>query len=126
MITTGKTVREMREEQRFSQAELARLAGISQAHVAKIEAGKSDPRLSTVNKILAVLEKGKKKKTCRSIMTKRIITAGMGEPVTKLISTMKRMGISQMPVVKDGRSIGSVHEKAIINNAHRNLSRLRV
>lgn len=126
MLITGKNIRDMREEQGFSQAELARLAGISQAHVAKIESGKVDPRLSTVNHILMVLERGRKRLTCRSVMTKNIIAASLDEPVIKLIATMKKLGISQVPVIKDCRSIGSVHEGTIIHNAHRRLKLLRV
>jgi len=126
MITTGKTIRDMREQQGYSQTELAQLAGISQAHVAKIESGKVDPRLSTVNGILAVLEKGKKRVTCGSVMTKRIIVTTKDEPVIKLISKMKKLGISQVPVIMKGSNIGSVHEGTIIHNAHRNLKLLRV
>lgn len=125
-MITGKYIRDLREEQKFSQAELARLAGVSQAHVAKIELGKVDPRLSTVNKIVAVLERGRKKLTCKSVMTKNIIKASTDESVTKLIATMRKMGISQVPVIKDGKNIGSVHEGTIIHNAHRNLKVLRV
>ncbi len=126
MLITGKNIRNMREEQGFSQAELARLAGVSQAHIAKIETGKVDPRLSTVNQILMVLERGRKKITCRSVMTKNIITANLDEPVIKLIATMKKLGISQVPVIKDGKNVGSVHEGTIIHNAHRRLKLLKV
>jgi predicted transcriptional regulator len=126
MIVTGKNIRDMREEQKLSQTELASLAGVSQAHVAKIESGKVDPRLSTINRILAVLEKAKKSATCKSIMTKNIVKASPDEPVIRLISTMKKMGISQIPVFIRGRVVGSVHEGTIIHNAHRNLKALRV
>jgi predicted transcriptional regulator len=125
-IVTGKNIRDMREEQKLSQAELASLAGVSQAHVAKIEAGKVDPRLSTINKVLMVLERGKKKTVCKSIMTKDITKVSPDESVIKLIATMKRLGISQVPVFLNGKNIGSVHEGTIIHNAHRNLRLLRV
>ncbi len=126
MIATGHVIRDMRLEQRLSQAELAKLAGVSQAHIAKIEAGKVDPRLSTVNRILLVLERGKKKVTCMAIMTKNIVRASPEEPVLKLIAAMKRLGISQVPVFIGGRNVGSVHEGTIIHNAHRNLKLLNV
>jgi len=126
MIMTGKRIRDMRDEQKLSQAELAKLAGVSQAHVAKIETGKVDPRLSTVNRILAVLERGRKSVTCRSIMKKNIVRASPDESVMKIITTMKRFGISQVPVFLKGRNIGSVHEGTIIHNAHRNLKLLKV
>lgn len=48
-------IRSMRFRKGLSQTGLARMAGISQAHVAKIEMGKVDPRLSTMTRILMVL-----------------------------------------------------------------------
>jgi len=126
MIVTGEYIRNLRKEHGYSQAELARLAGISQAHVAKIETGKVDPRLSTVNRMLAVLEKGKEKVTCGSVMKRNIVSAKPDDSVVKLIDTMKRLGISQVPVFAKGRNIGSVHEGTIIHNAHRNLKLLKV
>jgi len=53
----------------LTQKKLAEMAGVSQAHVAKIEQGKVDPRLSTVNKILVVLTEGKQKK-CTDTITR--------------------------------------------------------
>ena len=47
MMITAKTIKELRDEAGLSQADVARLAKVSQAHIAKIEAGKVDPRLST-------------------------------------------------------------------------------
>ena len=57
MIITGKYMRQLREEAGLSQTELARLAKVSQAHIAKIEGEKVDPRLSTVNRILFILRR---------------------------------------------------------------------
>ena len=48
-MITGKYIKGLRVEAGISQTELARLADISQAHIAKIETEKVNPRLSTVN-----------------------------------------------------------------------------
>lgn len=48
-------IKKMRIEAGLTQNELARMIGVSQAHIAKIENEKVDPRLSTINKILQVL-----------------------------------------------------------------------
>ncbi len=45
----------VREKLFMSQAQLARRAGVSQSHIAKIEKGKMHPRLDTLQKILAAL-----------------------------------------------------------------------
>ena len=126
MIITGEMVKRMRIEAGMSQTELAKLAGISQAHVAKIENEKVDPRLSTINKILFVLGKSKRVITCRDIMNAQIISANPETPVTKIISIMKSSGISQIPIMRGKTQIGSVRETTLIHNAHRNLRTLKV
>lgn len=125
MLITGHYIKYLRGEHGYSQAELAKLAGISQAHVAKIESEKVDPRLSTVNRIMAVLTRNQRKPTCRSIMKQNIISASLEEPVLKIITTMKRLGISQVPVFRNRENIGSIRETTIIRNAHRRLKVLQ-
>ena len=44
-------IHEQRMEQGYTQAEVARMVGISQAQYSRIESGKSDPPLSLVIKI---------------------------------------------------------------------------
>jgi transcriptional regulator with XRE-family HTH domain len=51
----GKTVRQLRLAKGLSQAELAKRAGLSREYVNKIEAGKYDPPLSTINAIAEAL-----------------------------------------------------------------------
>ena len=77
-IITGKTIKRMREEAGLSQIRLAELARISRAHVAKIETGRVDPRLSTVNRVLSVIEGSGRKTLCRDIMQREIVK-GDGE-----------------------------------------------
>ena len=126
MLITGHYIKHLREEHGYSQQELGRLAKVSQAHIAKIETGKVDPRLSTVNRIMDVLSRGKKKPTCRSIMKTNIISAVPNDHVLELIGTMKKMGISQVPIFHEGHNIGSIGETTIIRNAHRNLKHTQV
>jgi predicted transcriptional regulator len=128
MIVTGKYMRQLREEAGLSQAELARLAKVSQAHVAKIEGEKVDPRLSTVNRILFILRtrKGTGKMKCSEIMHRQVVSVSPDDPVSKAIKTMHRMGISQMPVLHGGSQVGSIGETAIMRNFDRNIKRLRV
>jgi predicted transcriptional regulator len=72
LAISGSFIKELRVQAGLTQKRLAELAGVSQAHVAKIEQGKVDPRFSTVNKILGVLTEGKQKK-CMDIMTRGVI-----------------------------------------------------
>ncbi len=126
MLITGEMIKKTRIEAGLSQTELAKLAGVSQAHVAKIENGNVDPRLSTVNKIMFVLSKNKRTILCGEIMNEHIIHASPEDQLTKIISVMKSSGISQMPVMKGKTQIGSIREHTLIHNAHRNLRMLKV
>lgn len=47
----GDWIRMVRESLRMSQAELARRSGVSQPHLAEIEKGKVDPRVSTLKRL---------------------------------------------------------------------------
>jgi predicted transcriptional regulator len=115
MIVTKSTFKRLRNEAGMTQRELAELAGVSQAHIAKIEQGRVDPRLSTVNKILRVLTTGKGKK-CRDIMTDKVISAKSDDKVLKVSKLMMRHAISQVPVMQDDKCIGTVTEESIIRN----------
>ena len=52
----GKTVRRIRLAKGDSQVELAKRAGLSREYINKIEAGKYDPPLSTINALAKALD----------------------------------------------------------------------
>ena len=56
IIISGKYIKDLREKLGMSQQELADSVGVTQAHIAKIESEKVDARLSTINKIVSILE----------------------------------------------------------------------
>jgi transcriptional regulator with XRE-family HTH domain len=51
----GKTLQRLRKAKKMSQAELARRADLSREYVNKIEAGRYDPPLSTINALAKAL-----------------------------------------------------------------------
>ncbi len=51
----GKSVRRLRIERFMSQAELSKVAGVSPAHLGRIERNEHDPHLSTIRKIAEAL-----------------------------------------------------------------------
>jgi len=125
-MITGRFIREIRKRKRMTQLELAKKVGISQAHIAKIELEKVDPRLSTVNKILSVLEQ-KEFIKCEDLMIKKIISVRLDNSIEKVIKLMKRFGISQLPVMdNNNRCVGIITEKIIIDNLDKRLSTLQV
>ena len=124
-MITGKTLKEMREKARLTQTELAELAHISQAHIAKIENEKVNPTLSTVNKIMSVL-KASNQVECGKVMRKEIISVKPDSKVLEAIELMRNFEISQMPVLDKGICLGSISEKRIIESMDKNLRRMTV
>lgn len=121
----GSTLKKLRLEAKLTQKKLAELVGLSQAHIAKIEQGKVDPRLSTVNKILKVLTESKEKK-CKDIMTRGVIFAKPNDSVLKVSEAMIRHAISQIPVLKGFEVIGTVTEESIIRKLGSNIAEEKV
>jgi len=71
-MITGELIKKMREEVGMTQEQLAKTVGITQAHVAKIENEKVNPTLSTINKIMSVLDTDRKI-NCKDLVTRKVI-----------------------------------------------------
>lgn len=56
LIIIGNKIREWRKFENKTQVNVALLAGIDRAHLAKIESGKSNPSIITITKIAASLD----------------------------------------------------------------------
>ena len=125
MIVTGGMLKKLRLEAELTQRQLAELVGVSQAHIAKVEKGRVDPRLSTVNKILQVLTEGEGKK-CREIMTRKVIFARPSEKISNISRLMMKFDISQLPVVDENRIVGTVTEESIVRNLSSRIADERV
>ncbi len=124
-MITGSALRRLRLEAKLTQRKLAELVGVSQAHIAKIEQEKVDPRLSTINKILRVLTESKEKR-CKDIMTRGVIFAKPDDSVLKVSEIMVRHAISQMPVLNKGRVVGTITEESIIRKLGSNIAEEKV
>jgi predicted transcriptional regulator len=124
-MITSTMLKKLRIEAGLTQKRLAELVGVSQAHIAKIEQGKVDPRLSTVNKILQVLTEGERRK-CRDIMTKGVLFTKPNDSILKVSEVMVRRAISQMPVLNGRRVVGTITEEGIIRNLSSNIAAQKV
>jgi transcriptional regulator with XRE-family HTH domain len=51
----GRNLRRAREERELTQEEVARRSGVHATEVSRIEAGKRDPRVSTVERLAAAV-----------------------------------------------------------------------
>ncbi len=113
-----KDIRRIRKELDITQEELARRAGVTQAYIAKLEAGKVDPRLSTFNRILqALLECKHAQLKARDIMSSPVISVKPYETVESVIKIMNEHNISQIPVVAGNKIVGSITERTLVRQS---------
>jgi predicted transcriptional regulator len=109
-------IRSLRIKLGLTQEQLAELAGVTQAYIAKIEAGIADPKVSTLERILTALEgaKAQKRITAGQIMNAPIISVKPNDKVEKAIRLMESYDISQLPVLEGSTQIGSIAEATIL------------
>lgn len=101
----------------FTQAKLAELAGVTQAYIAKIEAGAADPRVSTIEKISKALEQGAvegKRVSVNQIMSSPIIFAKSNDKIERAVKLMESRDISQLPVFEGNVQVGSISETTLV------------
>ena len=114
-IPTPEELRARREALGMKQTELAKRAGISQSMVARIEAGNVDPRVSTLNKIIAVLNSAEPRKILASqIMHIPVFTVKPSDPISRAVEIFEKNNVSQLPVVEGGIPVGCISESVIV------------
>ncbi|MCK9277241.1 MAG: CBS domain-containing protein [Methanoculleus sp.] len=115
-IPTPAELREKRLRMGLKQAEVARMAGISQSMVARIEAGSVDPRVSTLARIVEVLRAAEHSAiTAADVMNAPVLSVALDDPVSRAVEIMGQNGISQLPVLENGVPVGCISESAIMN-----------
>src|SRR5512138_2672383 len=97
----------------LKQAELARLAGVSQSLVAKLESGKIDSSYTKVKTIFDVLERleAKTKIQEEKVLPNKVIGVQKDELVSEVVQLMKEHWYSQIRVFSKTQSVGSISEK---------------
>ena len=100
----------------LTQQKLAKLAGVSQSLIAKLESQKIDPSYTKVKAIFDALEKLQTETEVRAedVMQSKIIGIQKSESVSKAVQKMAEYGYSQLPVFDGEHAVGSISEKTII------------
>ena len=116
-ILKPSEVRALRTKLGLTQVQLAELAGVTQAYIAKIEAGTADPRVSTLEKILKALERATQEKrvTAGQIMAAPIIAVRPDDKIGKAVRLMESYKISQLPVLDGTAQVGSISEATLMH-----------
>jgi predicted transcriptional regulator len=99
----------------LTQKELAENLALSQSLIAKLERGNIKTSYEVVVKIFNYLDSLEKKseKKCADVMKAPVIAFNFNQKVGKAAEIMKKKSISQIPIIKNKRMIGSISENKI-------------
>jgi predicted transcriptional regulator len=116
MFPSLEDIGKKRRQLGLKQAELARMAGVSQSLIAKLECGKIDSSYTKVKTIFDVLERleARNKIELGKVFNNEVLGIQKNEPLSKVVKLMKDHGYSQVPVFDGKQSVGSISEKTIL------------
>jgi predicted transcriptional regulator len=116
MFPSLEDIGKKRRQLGLKQAELAKMSGVSQSLIAKLESGKIDSSYTKVKTIFDVLERleAKMKIQGGKVFNNEVLGVQKIEPVSKVVRLMKDHGYSQIPVFDGKQSVGSISEKTIL------------
>jgi len=115
MIIDPSDLRRVGRELGITEKELAKLSGVSQSLIAKIELGMVDPSYSKMKAISeAIMRISGLQGKASDIMTSPVIKVSPDDTVEKAAELFEKHGISQVPVMVEGVAIGSFTERDLI------------
>ncbi len=110
-------IKSIRKNLDVTQAELAKLSGVSQSTIAKIEAENISAGYDTVVKLFETLEELKDRNysiiTAADVLSKDIISIQSTDNIHTASEIMMNAGFSQLPVMNGDIPVGSISEKKI-------------
>ena len=100
----------------LTQSELSKRAGVSQSLVAKIESGSVMPDEDNAKKIFDFFESLSLQNQLKAsdFMAEKVISIHSDATLKDAARTMKRNSVSQLPVIDDGKNVGMVSEKIVL------------
>lgn len=100
----------------LTQQQLAELSGVSQSLIAKIENETTVPGYENAKKLFDCLERISEKHgvIAEHVMQAKIVTVLASESIQKAVRLMEKNGISQLPVLEEGKVVGTVSEKGLL------------
>lgn len=116
MLPELSEIRARRKRLGFTQTGLAQKAGVSQSLVAKIEAGGIVPSYGNAKKIFDFFEGLREQTELRAsdFMTEKVIGLRPDDTLKDAVRAMKRAAVSQLPVLDNGRNVGTLSEKIVL------------
>jgi predicted transcriptional regulator len=117
-VDTFTEIRRRRVALGISLGELARAIGRSDATLSRIERGQIRPSYELVQRILSYLETQEgltaPRVTVGELMHRPLVTVDPSAPLATAAARMESGAYSQLPVVDQGRVVGSLSESALL------------
>lgn len=116
MLPSLEEVGKKRKMLDLTQKQLAKLAGVSQSLIAKLESKKIDPSYTKVKAIFDVLERLEIKTEvhAKGVLHNEVVGVQKSDLVSKAVRLMTDHGYSQLPVFDEEHAVGSISEKTIL------------
>ena len=116
MLPTLDEIGRRRRLLAMSQKQLARLAGVSQSMIAKVESKRISPSYLKTKAIFDTLEGLERKNEfkAKDVSHGKVVSVHAHDAVSKGVRVMRETGFSQLPVFSNDRVVGSLTEKVIL------------
>ncbi len=116
MLPSIEEIAKKRKILGLTQKQLAKLAGVSQSLIAKLEANKINPSYDKVKAIFDALEslEIRTELHANDVFHNTVIGIQRNEPLSKAVKLMMDYGYSQLPVFDGENVVGSVSEKTVL------------
>jgi len=116
MLPSLEEVARKRRMLDLTQKQLAKLAGVSQSLIAKLESKKIDPSYTKVKAIFDALERLEIKTEVHAgeVLHRGVVGVQKSDLVSKAVRLMTDHGYSQLPVFDGEHAVGSISEKTML------------
>ncbi|MDO8624760.1 MAG: CBS domain-containing protein [Candidatus Diapherotrites archaeon] len=122
MLPALSEIRVRRKQLLLTQSELAVQTNVSQSLVAKIESNATVPGYDNAKKIFDYLDSLEQKNqlSARDLFSALVFTIDSEASIKKAVKLMEQHSVSQLPVLKNGAVIGTIHEKDLLHHITKN------
>ena len=116
MLPELSEIKNRRKRTGLTQSGLAAKTGVSQSLIAKIEAGAAIPSYDNAKRIFDFFESlhAQVQAKAQDFISSKVISASPETTLREAVRSMKKHAVSQLPVLEDGRNIGAVSERAVL------------
>lgn len=116
MLPELSEIKKKRKRFGYTQSGLAAKTGVSQSLIAKIEAETVVPSYANAKRLFDFFDSLHEQTQAKALdfMSKKVISIEPHSTLREAVRVMKKSAVSQLPVIEDGRNIGSVSEKSVL------------